>query len=165
MKIKKSLHKTARFVRTNKTCALKMPHYSDESTAISSTLKTAKLIIPAIPLFIAILIFMISSISFAYSNESASNIKTIGYHYTIFFFLAFFLSIALVRHKHHKLLSIAFLIAFIYALTDELHQFLVPGRAATISDIFIDTLGISTAIILYSIFLITKIEISKTRNF
>ena len=40
------------------------------------------------------------------------------------------------------------LAAFVYSLTDELHQAFVPGRHASLLDCGIDTLGAATAILL-----------------
>ena len=36
-----------------------------------------------------------------------------------------------------------------YAMTDELHQFFVPGRSARIFDVGIDTLGVITGVLIY----------------
>jgi VanZ family protein len=38
--------------------------------------------------------------------------------------------------------AFAFLIAFLYSLTDEWHQSFVPGRSASLGDVGIDTIGI-----------------------
>lgn len=52
------------------------------------------------------------------------------------------------KSKKEKILySIAFGIS--YAVTDELHQFFVPGRSARIFDVGIDTLGVTTGIVIY----------------
>lgn len=47
--------------------------------------------------------------------------------------------------KSPHLVSVA--VAFIYAVTDEVHQAFVPGRSARIFDIGVDTLGIIIAVI------------------
>lgn len=39
-----------------------------------------------------------------------------------------------------------FLGAFIYGVTDEIHQFFVPGRQALLSDLFINAIGIGLAL-------------------
>lgn len=41
--------------------------------------------------------------------------------------------------------ALPFLVACLYAITDEFHQSLVPGRSPTIRDLGFDVLGISTA--------------------
>lgn len=38
-----------------------------------------------------------------------------------------------------------------YAITDEIHQFFVPGRSAQIFDVCIDTLGVIVGIFVYSL--------------
>ncbi|MCR4280360.1 MAG: VanZ family protein [Candidatus Komeilibacteria bacterium] len=38
--------------------------------------------------------------------------------------------------------GLTFLIGFIYACLDELHQLTVPGRSGSIGDVFIDSLGL-----------------------
>lgn len=48
----------------------------------------------------------------------------------------------------NKILYSIFLGA-IYAVTDELHQFFVPGRSARIFDVGIDTLGVITGVLIY----------------
>ena len=47
------------------------------------------------------------------------------------------------------LISIIFCI--IYAISDEIHQFLIPGRACQIKDILIDSIGSITGIYLYKL--------------
>ena len=43
------------------------------------------------------------------------------------------------------------IIGIIYATTDEIHQNFVPGRSMSIIDVFIDTLGLCTGIIIFLI--------------
>lgn len=53
---------------------------------------------------------------------------------------------ALLRKlPHRRALTLAFVIAVLYAMTDELHQTFVSGRAGTPVDVGIDTLGALTA--------------------
>ena len=60
------------------------------------------------------------------------------------------------KSKKEKILySIAFGAG--YAITDELHQFFVPGRSARIFDVGIDTLGVITGVLLYLV-IITIIQ-------
>lgn len=39
----------------------------------------------------------------------------------------------------------AFIIGLLYAISDEVHQFFVPGREASIFDVLIDTAGLAVA--------------------
>jgi VanZ family protein len=43
----------------------------------------------------------------------------------------------------------AFLISFIYAITDEVHQLFIPGRSGEVSDVMIDTAGALIGIGIY----------------
>jgi VanZ family protein len=43
--------------------------------------------------------------------------------------------------KKGKIILITVLICFLYAVSDEIHQSFVPGRACRLFDIFIDTSG------------------------
>jgi VanZ family protein len=44
--------------------------------------------------------------------------------------------------------SISLLLGVIYAATDEIHQYFIPGRAMSIKDVFIDSLGVLTGLCL-----------------
>jgi VanZ family protein len=45
-----------------------------------------------------------------------------------------------------------YLLCFAYSLTDEIHQYFVPGRACRVFDIFVDSLGSITAILMCLLF-------------
>lgn len=53
-----------------------------------------------------------------------------------------------------------------YAATDEVHQYFVPGRSARVFDVGIDTLGVITGIIIFTIIIsiINKIRNTKKKN-
>lgn len=54
-----------------------------------------------------------------------------------------------------------FIISFIFAVSDEIHQSFVPGRDADFYDLLSDTLGILTSLLIYHLifkFLIKKIK-------
>jgi VanZ family protein len=110
-----------------------------------------------ITLLIAILIFYISSLSFAPSTSTSSSIKPILYHILIFFIFSFFLSLTILKGKNKLLIIPTIIISILYAISDELHQFFVPGRNFSLIDIFLDSLGIITASLIY----ITILEIRK----
>ena len=87
------------------------------------------------------LIFYISSLKFT-GTGGKSSIAVI-YHFTAFSYLTLFLLISLTQGRKNSLLIIlGMLIVVIYGITDELHQFLVPGRSSSINDFLIDFLGI-----------------------
>ncbi len=43
---------------------------------------------------------------------------------------------------------ISYIFCFIYALSDELHQYFVPGRSAEFSDVLVDSIGFTAGIML-----------------
>jgi hypothetical protein len=103
-----------------------------------------------IALFFAGLIFYISSIPES-GFPAGLGIKAKLYHIGIYALLAFFLSLAIIRGKINNkyLIIIALLLATAYGISDELHQFFVPGRHCTIRDVFIDTTGVLIAVVFY----------------
>ena len=118
----------------------------------------------AITLFIAVMIFYVSSLTFA-PGKPGLNFKAILYHVTVFFFLSSFLFLSSIKRKNFRLIPIAVTVLILYAISDELHQFFVPGRAFTLEDIFIDTVGITFALMIYSIrILLVKKSRSKSKN-
>lgn len=99
----------------------------------------------------AIAIFYISSLTFETISYKLS-IISILYHILAFFCFAFFLLISLVKGKEKYLIfSLAILISMIYGISDEIHQFFVPGRACTIFDVGLDSIGILFASMIYLI--------------
>jgi len=102
-----------------------------------------------ITILLAIIIFYISSLVFEPSGKGGFDIKPIAYHIVIFFVFGFFLLISLVKGKYKNRILLAILIAFLYAISDELHQFFVPGRSCSIFDVWLDFTGVLMAGVLY----------------
>lgn len=72
-------------------------------------------------------------------------------HLTEYFILAC-LTISLLKEytKKQKIIIITTIIfCFLYALTDEYHQSLVPGRSPLLTDVLIDTTGAIISTIIY----------------
>jgi len=108
-----------------------------------------------ITIFIAIIIFYFSSLSFLGIGEGyTKSWMSIVYHIVIFFFLSLFLFISLVKGKSNsKLFLFVILVLISYGIIDEIHQFFVQGRFCTIIDVFFDSIGIFFAFMVYLIFL------------
>lgn len=70
--------------------------------------------------------------------------------YAIFYFLLWRAWSKNGQVKNKAILWQSFLIGFIYAASDELHQTLTPGREGTLRDIGFDTIGLSLALFLVS---------------
>ncbi|MBA5852037.1 VanZ family protein [Clostridium sp. cel8] len=70
-------------------------------------------------------------------------------HFSEYFVLYILLFNALYdKAKMKKVLLIAIVIVFLYACSDEIHQFFIPGRSPRIRDVFIDTFGGLMALLL-----------------
>ena len=54
------------------------------------------------------------------------------------------------RFPDPKILPLAFIIVFLYALSDEFHQSFVPGRSATWQDVAVDVLGGACALLAWN---------------
>ncbi len=80
-------------------------------------------------------------------------LKAIAYHMGIFFLLALSCMIAMSKGRNYDFVFFAFLFSIFYALTDELHQYFVPGRYLSLADVLLDWIGIVFALIIYSIFI------------
>lgn len=70
------------------------------------------------------------------------------------------------RENLNKLRSTvyALIISFIYACSDEIHQYFVPGRSMMVRDVIIDTSGAAAALIIIWIIIIYKNYIIKTKT-
>ncbi len=77
-------------------------------------------------------------------------------HFTIYAALGFFSSLTVGRRKLFSKGSLGVvLFCFIYAVSDEIHQYFVPGRSCMFTDMLIDTCGGITGMTIS--FLIMKI--------
>lgn len=81
-------------------------------------------------------------------------------HFIIYFILGILMCLAVSKSKKFadKILSVkvkySFLFCVLYAITDEIHQFFVPGRSMRLFDVFVDSTGSIFGILI--IFLILK---------
>jgi len=88
-----------------------------------------------ITILIAIIIFYLSSITFE-GIPTGQTINSYIYHFSAFFSLAFFLLISIIKkNKNQKLIFSGIIIAILYGISDEIHQFFVPGRACSFNDV------------------------------
>jgi VanZ family protein len=104
-----------------------------------------------IAIVIAFVIFYLSSKSFSKTGILKFSLIAYFYHYFAFFFLSFFLIIYFVRGAKSRVyfIFVAVLLSIIYAFSDEIHQFFVPGRSFSYRDILTDSIGIFCAGIIY----------------
>lgn len=69
-----------------------------------------------------------------------------------------FISTYKIQEKYK--IAMSFIIGFIYATSDEIHQKFVPGRSAQVTDVIIDTMGVLLGIC----FVMLILEIIKNRK-
>ncbi len=146
---------------------------------------TAGVIFAALTLFVAVVIFLLSAqaydesadlsnsitariLSFfsAYSSADADTqyellvywapiFRNLG-HFSEFFLLAFFAALSAKAFDLGWPSTFSFIGCVIYAISDELHQYFVPGRVCDFADIVTDSLGALAAVVL--IYLIVTIK-------
>jgi len=104
----------------------------------------------AVFIIVALVIFVTSSISFGYSEGTDLSLQSVVYHFSIFFFLTFFLLLAVDSKKYSVLFFCIFCI-FIFAILDEIHQLFVPGRNFSFLDILTDVVGSFVAMVFYAV--------------
>ena len=115
-----------------------------------SFLENNKIIPILFTISIAVFIFYLSNQSAPLGGIEAPFSITKLYHFADFFSLNFFFLASLKSGKMRAVfLILAFLFGFFYAVSDELHQFFIPGRHSSFSDVMIDTSGILFSILLY----------------
>jgi VanZ family protein len=73
-------------------------------------------------------------------------------YFLLFLLSTQFFSLVFFKETLRKIIALAFVWSVTYAVTDELHQFFTPYRGAHITDVLIDTLGISLALLLVLLF-------------
>tara|TARA_Y100000310_G_C20694281_1_gene824401 strand:- start:207 stop:608 length:402 start_codon:yes stop_codon:yes gene_type:complete len=124
--------------------------------------KKVSLIITGI---IAAAIFYISSLQFGGSGAAGgSNFFAIVYHICAFFFLALFLGISFVRGRYKSFFPAIIFLSVLYGVSDEIHQFFVPGRSMAFGDVLLDSVGIVFAMLIYRIRVEYKIRSRKFVN-
>lgn len=104
-----------------------------------------------ITILIAIFIFYMSSKTFKGVNTGPA-INSYIYHFAIFFIFAFFLIMSIIKGKknNHWFILLAVTIAIMYGISDEIHQFFVPGRYCCLEDALVNSTGILSAGIIYT---------------
>ena len=116
-----------------------------------------------IALLIAIAMFYVSSLTFGGIGEKGgTNLLAVLYHILAYFFLTLFLGFALIKGKYKSLFVIVILFSIFYGITDEIHQYFVPGRSASISDVGLDSIGIMLFTLSYLVLIEYKKKVSKS---
>jgi len=112
------------------------------------------------PIFYAILIFTLSSLSTLPKPLPDFSLQDKLLHFFEYSVLGWLIWNSArkwnVRMSHFPLLFIAIIIGIIYAASDEVHQYFVPGRYCDIYDLLADTVGLAAGAVLSYIFLQRK---------
>lgn len=102
---------------------------------------------------------------YTYSNKIQKIVRK-NAHYFLYMIGGVFLSVFFCADSRYKAIKIKFaiyaiIVGIVYACTDEFHQRFVPGRTGSIKDVFIDSIGVITGVILV---FILKIILNKKRK-
>ena len=87
-------------------------------------------------------------------------------HFSVYFVLGLLSFNVMFQFKTKYKYGYAFLISFIYSISDEIHQIFIPGRAGQVRDVLIDSSGALLAILIcYLIsYLVLKSKNKKINN-
>lgn len=98
---------------------------------------------------------IVKLLSFLNIEVSSQYLKTVSFgirktaHITEYFIL----TILILRYsydlKYKRYLFYSPLISILYACSDEFHQSFIPGRAGLISDVFVDSIGVFLALLIW----------------
>jgi len=100
------------------------------------------------------IIFSLSSFGgLGTSSKGDLGIFSIIYHFFAFFFLNLFLLFSLVRGNRKEFILVAVIISIFYGITDEFHQYFVPGRVSDFFDIMVNNVGVFFSTLFYMFFL------------
>jgi len=83
-------------------------------------------------------------------------------HFSEFACLSFFMNNLFVAYKEKLMPVFAIALSFFYAITDEIHQIFIPGRACQFLDMMVDLGGIVSGMFVFTIlYLLTNKLINK----
>lgn len=87
-------------------------------------------------------------------------------HSTVYFILAILLILAIkeINKDKRKVVIFTFIISFIYACTDEIHQLFISGRTGHLTDVLIDMIGVILACLIYIFITYKKREMNYEKN-
>ena len=89
-------------------------------------------------------------------------------HFTLYFILGFIASGLFVTIKNRGMLlksAVSWGVCVLYAVSDEIHQYFVPGRACAAFDVFIDSLGAGLAVALFAVAICVISPLKKYKKF
>lgn len=107
-------------------------------------------------LLFAVLIFVVSSIPDLDTPDLGFEMEDKVYHFLEYFIFGFLLSRsghALQSRLKYPLFWMVFLTGTLYAASDEIHQYFVPGRECDVRDFAVDVVGIVLGQTIYWMFI------------
>ncbi len=87
-------------------------------------------------------------------------------HFSEFACLSFFMNNLFVAKKEKLCPVISCVLSFVYAITDEIHQIFVPGRACQFQDMMVDLAGVVSGMAVYAVIyaLVKKVATLRIEN-
>lgn len=91
-------------------------------------------------------------------------------HYTLYAIGGILIANCVYQFVNNEkyLILVSTTIGIIYAISDEIHQLIIPGRSGNVKDVIIDSIGILTGIVLFllakEIIKIVIVKMSKTKE-
>ncbi|MBE6815841.1 MAG: VanZ family protein [Ruminococcaceae bacterium] len=103
-----------------------------------------------------------SLLNFIFPFELTEDFVRTMAHFSEFACLSFFMNNLFVSYKEKLTPVFACALSFFYAITDEIHQIFVPGRACQFLDMMVDLAGIVSGMFVFTIlYLLTNKLINK----
>lgn len=126
-------------------------YFSNQPATISTT--QSDKVINTINIMVKENRVMKSILNKLYDSKGASFIIRKSAHMISYGLLASLLFIAIYSHRKYISVSFkyAFTISLLYAVSDEIHQYFVPGRACMLQDVLIDCIGMLIGLTLISV--------------
>lgn len=101
-------------------------------------------------------------LNFVFPFELTENFVRTMAHFSEFACLSFFMNNLFVAYKEKLMPVFAIALSFFYAITDEIHQIFIPGRACQFLDMMVDLAGIVSGMFVFTIlYLLTNKLINK----
>ena len=101
-------------------------------------------------------------LNFVFPFELTESFVRTMAHFSEFACLSFFMNNLFVAYKEKLMPVFAIALSFFYAITDEIHQIFIPGRACQFLDMMVDLAGIVSGMFVFTIlYLLTNKLINK----
>ena len=94
-------------------------------------------------------------LNFVFPFELTESFVRTMAHFSEFACLSFFMNNLFVAYREKLMPVFAIALSFFYAITDEIHQIFIPGRACQFLDMMVDLGGIVSGMAVYAVIYIT----------